>query len=595
MVQNSIGRIRTNEYEINDNGDYPKDIVSVDNSITQIEESLAELEASIKDSVNKNQEFAEVLYSDELKDAIKHTITVFLSLFQMSLGIAQSCEGFTIKDVFGRNSSLLNNHKETIRTINEQNAILEKSIKTLREHEAEISRLSIDESFLSFIPGSCTENTCALVKELKLRSCQSINTVQRDIEEKTKSLSDNKERLMRLTFKTNSIENVINVANQINNIIFENKEKIVLLPEYLFNKINNPEIGDFLSSINIIISDLQELDEHISLLEKKKASLESIKNLMNLFKILKQNSSLSNELSGYLEDAKSLSSERDAIVSSLMETTENINKLTSLNESIAGIIKQKKEIDGEYEYLIKERENLLKENSNLFNKMTLQDALSCFKNKEADLIKNKELVKTEIETCASMITNRTVLEKRKELFEEKLNFYELLYAVWNPKTGYPSMLIKEFLDEVAFVTNLSLDNIWGGLIRIKEFCIDESEFRIPIIRGNTILDDITECSTAEKSTLSLAISLAIIQVSTSYNIIRIDEADGKFDEIRRQSFLEMITEQLSLSGCEDSYLITHNQHFENIPCNVILLKGYDQLVSEASLENKRVVYRYPSV
>jgi predicted nucleotidyltransferase len=419
--------------------------------------------------------------------------------------------------------------------------------------------------------------------------------VQQEVDEKVKSLAANKESLMNMTFKMNSIENIINDIIQINQIILDNKNNIILLPEYIVTQINNPVIHEFISSINIIIVELQKLDEYISLLEKRKAELESIGNLMNIFKLLRQNSSLTDELSRYLEDDKALSSERDAIIKKLTEVNEHIARLTGLNESIADIIRQKKEIDSEYDVLIKEQENLLKENTNLFHKRTLQDALSCFKNKEVDLLKNKELVKTEIETCTSMITNRTVLERRKEVFEEKLNLYELLYAIWNPKTGYPSMLIKEFLDEVTFVTNVSLDNIWGGLIRIKEFCIEESEFRISIVRGNTVLDDITECSTAEKNTLSLAISLAIIQVSTSYNIIRIDEADGKFDEIRRQSFLEMITEQLSASGCEDSYLITHNQHFENLPCNVILLKGYEQLVPEASLENKYVLYRYPSV
>jgi hypothetical protein len=270
-------------------------------------------------------------------------------------------------------------------------------------------------------------------------------------------------------------------------------------------------------------------------------------------------------------------------------------KLTHLSESINTIIIKKQQLDSEAVVLRDEQEKLLLENKHLYNKQTLIFVQSSFKSKEMDLMKNQELMKNEIEKCTAMINNRSVLEKRKEIFEGKLRLYELLYAVWNPRTGYPSMLIKEFLDEVTFVTNTSLDNIWGGLIRIKEFRLGENEFKIPIIRGNTILDDISECSTAEQNTLALAISLAIIQVSTSYNIIRIDEADGGFDEVRRQSFLDMITEQLISAGCEDCYTITHNQFFENMPCNVILLKGYEYLVNEASLENKYILYRYPSI
>jgi DNA repair exonuclease SbcCD ATPase subunit len=458
-----------------------------------------------------------------------------------------------------------------------------------------MSQLSVDESFLTFIPGSCNENTCTLIKELKKHIGFSNFDVQKEIEEKNKTIAQNKEKLMSLSFKMNTIENIYREVTRINQILFDNKDEIVLLPEYLFKKINTPIIHELLSSINIIIIELQQLDEYISLLEKKKASIESVQNLINIFKLLKQNDSLNNELMQYVEEDKILSQRREEVIKELSQVKEDINKLSSLSQSISILIVQKQEIEKQYILLLEEKENLLKENTNLYHKITFQTALSSFKNKELDLVKNGEHVKTEIEKCTSMITNRTVLEKRKNVFEEKLRLYELLYAVWNPRTGYPSMLIKDFLDEVTFVTNVSLDNIWGGLIRIKEFQIEESEFRIPIIRGNTVLEDITECSTAEKNTLALAISLAIIQVSTSYNVVRVDEADGGFDELRRQSFLEMITEQLGSSGCKDSYLITHNQHFENLPCNVILLKGYEQLVSEATLENKHILYRYPSL
>jgi DNA repair exonuclease SbcCD ATPase subunit len=594
MLQNAIGRLRSNESELKGDDKEQYDIVSVDSSIAQIENSLKELDISIAESLAKNEELKAVIYSDELKDAVKQMITVFLSIFQMSSGIIQSCDGFTLKDIFSDKSPLMTNYKETINALNEQNALLENSVEALRKHEAEMSQLSVDESFLAFIPGTCNENTCSLIKELKKHVGFSNFDIQKEIKEKSDAITQNKEKHVSLTLKMNAIDNIFKDTTQINHILFDNKDRIAALPEYLFRKINNPVIHELISSINVIIHELQNLDEYISLLEKKRAGSESVKNLVNIFKLLKQNDSLNNELLQYVEEDKALCLKREEVTLELNRVKDDIEKLSSLSQSISVINAQKEEIERQYNALLQEKENLLKENTNLYYKRTFQKALSFFKNKETDLVLGGEQVKTEIEKCTSMITNRTVLEKRKNIFDEKLRLYELFYAVWNPRTGYPSMLIKDFLDEVTFVTNVSLDNIWGGLIRIKEFQIEESEFRIPIIRGNTILEDITECSTAEKNTLALAISLAIIQVSISYNIVRIDEADDGFDELRRQSFLEMITEQLGVSGCKDSYLITHNQHFENLPCNVILLKGYEQLVSEAALENKNVLYRYPS-
>jgi hypothetical protein len=499
-----------------------------------------------------------------------------------------------LKELYDDETLLAKLEKE-LKVIREREAILGNSIESLRKHEREMSKLSVDESFISIIPEGCNENTCALVKELKTKINYNPYAVQKEIENKTLLLEENKGNVEKLSAKLAVVEKVMNEVKRIDDIITEQKERIVLLPKYIFDKIIFRKESEFIYSINTIVNDLQHLDEYISLLEKKKVSLESIQNLLNIYKLLMQNVTLNNDMVQYIKDKKILFNDREEVVKELADINQKIEKLSHLNESIANTLKEKEAVDKEASSLEGERVKLLQENQNLYFKNTLQYALGVFKSKENDLLTNETMMKNEIEKCSAVITNRALLEQKKEVLEGKLRIYEILYAVWNPRTGYPSMLIKDFLDEVTFVTNVSLDNIWGGLIRIKEFRIDENEFRIPIIRGNTILEDISECSTAEKSTLALAISLAIIQVSTSYNIVRMDEVDGGFDESRRQSFLDMINQQLIAAGCEDSYIITQNQHFENIPCNVILLKGYELLVSELSLDNKNILYKYPSL
>jgi hypothetical protein len=597
MLDNAIGRIKSTNESPLDDGSVPdlNNIVSGDAGITSIKDSLEQLDITIHDTLETHTDFKDVLYSDDLRDAIKNLITVFLLLYQMGNTIIQACDGFTLNELFKENSTLISGQTDILKALNEQNKILGDLIESLRKHEKEMSKLSIDESFLSFIPQGCGEDTCSLIKELKSRINYNPYTVQKEIDEKTLVLEEIREKLSRLGVKSAAIEKIISDQSRMNAIVIEQEKKIVLLPGFIYEKIMNKNRAEFICSINTIVNDLQHLDEYISLLEKKKAGNESIRNLLNIYKLLKQNDTLNNDLAQYLEDRKVLFKDREEVVKELTGINLRIEKLSRLNESIVNILKEKEAIDKECSSLEEERAGLLQENQNLYYKITLCHALSTFKNKETDLMKNETMMKNEIERCSSIISNRALLEQKKEALEGKLRIYEILYAVWNPRTGYPSMLIKDFLDEVSFVTNNSLDNIWGGLIRIKEFRIDENEFRIPIIRGNTVLEDISECSTAEKNTLALAISLAIIQVSTSYNIVRLDEVDGGFDESRRQSFLEMITQQLVTAGCEDGYIITHNQYFENIPCNVILLKGYELLVSGVSLENKNVLYKYPSI
>jgi hypothetical protein len=595
MVQNALSRIRSTQDSQEDGTNTEQNIVSTDTAINNLKESVVAVEKNIQETLEANPEFTEIFYSDELKGAIKQIMTMLLSVYQIASTIIQTCDGFSVKDLFLPESSVMADYNATIEALTGQNKTLEESIKSLSENEEKMNKLQVDDSFLAFIPEGCNETTCSLVCELKSHLGTRTLDVKEEITRKGELLKQNRDQLTSLTLKINSVETIIRSVTQINNILFDHKQEIILLPKYIYEQINNPQIADFIYGVNSIIHDLQEVDEYVSLLEKRKSSIESIHNLKNIYDLLKATDSMNSETAVHLEEEKRLYQEREEVNTELGSVTEDLLKLTNLNESITGILEEKSRIESNRTILESEREKLFQENSGFYHKRILQSVLSSFKNKETDLVKNESLMKGEIEKCTAMITNRAVLEERKEAFEEKLKLYELLYAVWNPRTGYPSMLIKEFLDEVTFVTNTSLDNIWGGLIRIQDFVLTENEFRIPIVRGNTILEDITECSNAEKNTLALAISLAIIQVSTSYNVIRIDEADDGFDDLRRQTFLDMITRQLMEAGCTDSYLITHNQFFENIPCNVILLKGYDQLITQSSLENKHILYKYPSL
>lgn len=595
MLQNTIDRLRTVQPDAPDETQGEQhDILSIDKTITNIKESLYNIETAYNESLRSHPHLKSVEYSDELKDAVKHIIALLLSMYQVGNNIIQSCDGFTLQDLFMDNSAVLENFRVACGSLEEQNEILKSEIEGLKQAKAELSKISVDSSIFSYIPSGCSEKNCSLINRLlsHMDNSKLLENYDNEINSKQITIEENKNKLSSINLKTAMIDNIIKDTLYINNTLFENKEKVVMLPPYIVDKINNPKIYEFIPSINIIVKELQQVDEYLSVLEKRKASTESIQNLLNIYRILKYNDSRNNELTECLEQEKKLYTERDNIGKDIEAMAEEISKLENLDSSIADILNEKKNIDDNRVYLERERGKLLNENTALYNKRVLECALSCFKIKEADLVKNESLAKTEIEKCTAVIANRDALEQRKGAMENKLRLYELLYSVWNPRTGYPSMLIKEFLDEVAYVTNYSLDNIWGGLIRIKEFNITENDFKIPILRGNTVLSDIIECSKAEKNTLSLAISLAIIQVSTSYNIIRIDEADGGFDNSRRQSFMNMISEQLLQAGCEDCYIITHNNLFDTIPCNLILLKGYEELTTAISIDNKNIIYRY---
>ena len=156
-------------------------------------------------------------------------------------------------------------------------------------------------------------------------------------------------------------------------------------------------------------------------------------------------------------------------------------------------------------------------------------------------------------------------------------------------------MINDFLSEVLYSANKDLDSSWGGMLNVADFDLKDTALVIPIQRGNTKLEDVGECSKAEKATMSLALSFGIIDASTkdkAYNIVKLDEVDSGMDVMRRQTFLESATSRLDEIGVENVFCVTHSNCFENVSADVILLKGWDSMVSESSLSNKNIIYRF---
>ena len=109
------------------------------------------------------------------------------------------------------------------------------------------------------------------------------------------------------------------------------------------------------------------------------------------------------------------------------------------------------------------------------------------------------------------------------------------------------------------------------------------------------MDDIQECSRAEKATLAISISFAIIEVSMKnslYNIVRLDEIDGNLDITKRENFFDILLQRLDSINCKDCYTITHNGTFGELESDVILLKGYEKMIDENMLLNKNILYKY---
>jgi hypothetical protein len=437
-----------------------------------------------------------------------------------------------------------------------------------------------------------------LIKQLISRSAinDKSDKIKSDIADMRLKISDNNMEIERTMSQIGSIKSSLYSVSKITDILMGINDSICYMPENIANEINSNNFDNFITHLDSIVKDIENIDEYVSLVAKKKSIEESIYGFENMSKLLALESANTAEMQKNIDMKNNLSKERDAISTQIETVKKEKAELEMIYASLDTILKQKEELDLEGIAIAAEKKALLDENTRLYNKRVLEHCVSTFKNHELLLCKTVLGLKSDIEKCNAAITSRETLVERKNHIEQISRVYDIAYRVWNPKTGYPSMLIKDFLDEVIMVANNNLDDIWGGMLHISDYELNDSEFRLPVQRGNTPLNDVAECSKSEKSTIAMAISFAIIEVSNAnkYNIIRIDEADGGYDEIRKQSYIETVSSKMQQIGCENAFIVTLNQMFDSVPCDVILIKNYDTITSTSSLLNKNIIYRYES-
>ena len=121
-----------------------------------------------------------------------------------------------------------------------------------------------------------------------------------------------------------------------------------------------------------------------------------------------------------------------------------------------------------------------------------------------------------------------------------------------------------------------------------QFVINESEFRIPCIGSGLPNDDISSMSTSQICMISMILSFALLQQSsTKYNILKLDEIDGGLDTTNRLQFLNILEKQMEILNTEQVFIISHNSEMNYDNCDIIQLKSDDN-----NTINGNFIYKY---
>ena len=163
----------------------------------------------------------------------------------------------------------------------------------------------------------------------------------------------------------------------------------------------------------------------------------------------------------------------------------------------------------------------------------------------------------------------------------------------SPTKGIPLFFIQNYLKETKIITNNLLNISQKGKYLIDDFVLTEKDFFIKVLKDDgTVISDVNLTSQGETSLTSVSLSLALIQQSLKkYNILLLDEIDSVLDENNRRSFIEIINEQFEKLGIEQSFIISHNNEFDNANVDLIILSnGIIDISNINYMQGKNIIF-----
>lgn len=394
-------------------------------------------------------------------------------------------------------------------------------------------------------------------------------------------------------------------------------------PFYKLSEFINPSIDDdlldtdTLKQIGIIDQNFNNIEnqllnfkdlsfpDKIKDIFKRKTILFNMENRLNLFNtddlneylfIIKENENQLMESKRLKEYEQKLKFYQDNGIEQFESTIEEliksndvlINKNNSLINKINKLINRINDLDkdikiiNQYQTQSKIIEsiklNLNELNLKLEELNSINDKINSLEQKYFAL--NNEIInlKSKIKIKESNIDNYKRLIKENTLLELKFKELSMIHESVSTKKGIPVIYIKSYLERIHSFTNKLLEIIYEDSIQISNFVITQDSFEIPYVKNGLKIPDIKFGSQSEVALITMAISFALIKMSTKqYNILLLDEIDAGLDDHNKSLFLEMLNAQMSQINSEQVFIISHNlaNGVLNIPMDVIKLTNTD--------------------
>lgn len=519
---------------------------------------IAELENDIN---GLNSSIKNLSEAEALVNAMEMIVPVLDSLYNGLDATTKKEKYDFVKTTLDNDGKYVDQTVELSRTYNEVS-------RTVGELESEVLAYEIlfdKAKSLALRPKECKIDDCSFVKEAIEASSKHpekrINDINKEISEsKTllKSLEKDIESYKELYDFNKRFTNLHGMVLSFRKLLEKSPVDYIIDPYQLLASLDHMEnlMVDFnqIRGIFNIITTKSNYEEIIESLKEPAAKYEANKALID--ELDSDIASLKDKLTTI---DNRLMAEKDAISETVTDISltefkiEVYTKCKSLVDECIGLDVRNEELQSQINSL-----------SDIALKVKTLDARMAEAKSRADRLNNDlNAILNERDKIAS---NKTLLEdyiRDLDLYNKNFSILETIRYYLSPTTGIQTVFMRTYMGNIILKANELLSLIFNGQFIIQPFVINEAEFRIPCLGNGLVNDDISSMSTSQICMISMILSFAILSnSSTDYNILKLDEIDGGLDTENRIQFIGLLKQLISMVGCEQCFLISHNMEYD---------------------------------
>ena len=568
-----------------------------------ISKNILELEATISNYESQGKNIIESQYSESnkkiygMKKELKALgIEADITLIEPIKSILSFYQSFITKlDRFydGLNTDDINIILKWNNNIENAKEELNHMINQLEINKEKISNLSSDMKIISVLdnrPKNCKIDSCPFISSaIELKKQYKNTKLDKQLSDLLASemdFSDGITKQNEYIDHLNFLNSKRMILDDIRSLILENKHLEPIFKEDIFYNFEKQ-----LSNISQFNDqrDPRRYIDALSVLQMYSLEIQSNKELEIKYEAYRDQVQIMNNNKSLLSNMKS---DRETLLSEVQDYKKDLDKYSSLRETINSNLSTESEYYNEYLRYKDKKESLDKLSIRMeeFGKKSSKAIESVeVISKLTEKMNNIKLEDDPLVDSISRLEGQLVLlnsyyEEYNKYIDE-FNIIETIKKYCSPTGGgIQTIFIQLYMRKTLEISNQILAMLFNGQYQLIDFVINEKEFKIPFVGPSGLqCDDISNGSMSQVEMMGMVINLALLyQASTKFNIAYLDEIGSGLDNHNQGEFIKVIYYISKYLNMEQIFMICHSLAVDESGVDIIKLKDYEEFENNST-------------